>query len=121
MIGVVIPTLNEAEFLPALLSDLGQVVVPLDIVVADGGSTDRTLAVASTAGVGTIVAPRGRATQMNAGARAVAGRWLLFLHADSRLPPPARRALLTAVVDEPDLEAAVFAFAIDLTPGWKRF
>jgi len=121
IVGVVIPTLNEAEFLPALLADLRPVVVPLDIVVADGGSSDGTLAAASTAGVRTVVAPRGRAAQMNAGARAVAGRWLLFLHADCRLPPRARRALLTAVVDEPELDAAVFGFAIDLPPGWKHF
>jgi rSAM/selenodomain-associated transferase 2 len=121
VIGVVIPTLNEADLLPALLGDLRRVVVPLDIVVADGGSGDGTLAAASAAGVRTVVAPRGRAAQMNAGARAVAGRWLLFLHADSRLPPRARRALLTAVVDEPELDAAVFGFAIELPPGWKRF
>jgi rSAM/selenodomain-associated transferase 2 len=121
MIGVVIPTLNEAEFLPALLADLRRVVVPLDIVIADGGSTDGTLAAASAAGVRTVVAPCGRAGQMNAGARAANGGWLLFLHADSRLPAPARRALLTAVVDEPELQAAVFRFAIDLPPGWKRF
>jgi rSAM/selenodomain-associated transferase 2 len=121
VIGVVIPTLNEAEFLPALLGDLRRVVVPLDIVVADGGSTDGTLAAASTAGVRTVLVPRGRAAQMNAGARAVTGHWLLFLHADSRLPPRARRALLSAVVDEPELEAAVFGFAIDLPSAWKRF
>jgi len=121
MIGVVIPTLNEVEFLPALLDDLGRVLVPLDIVIADGGSSDGTLAAASGAGVQAIAAPRGRARQMNAGARAVAGHWLLFLHADSRLPPQARRALLHAVVDEPQLEAAVFGFSIDLPPGWKRF
>lgn len=121
MIGVVIPTLNEAEFLPALLGDLRRVAIPLDIVIADGGSTDGTLAAASAAGVRTMVAPRGRAGQMNAGARAAIGRWLLFLHADSRLPPQARRELLTAVVDDPELQAAVFAFAIDLPPGWKRF
>ncbi len=58
---------------------------------------------------------------MNAGARAVKGEWLLFLHADCRLPPPARRALLEGVVDAPELEAAVFRFAIDLPAGWKRF
>ena len=121
MIDVVIPTLNEAEFLPALLDDLRRVVVPLDIVIADGGSTDGTLAAASAAGVRTVMAPRGRASQMNAGARAAGGRWLLFLHADCRMPPRARRALLTAVVDDPELEAAVFGFAIDLPPGWKRF
>ena len=121
MIGVVIPTLNEAESLPALLDDLHRVVAPLDIVVADGGSTDHTIAVATTARIRTVAAPRGRAAQMNAGAQCVTGHWLLFLHADSRLPPRARRALLTAVVNDPDLEAAVFGFAIDLPSGWKRF
>ena len=121
MIGVVIPTLNEAEGLPGLLGDLHRVMVPLDIVVADGGSADDTLAAASAAGARVVTAPRGRATQMNAGARAVAGCWLLFLHADSRLPPRARRALLTAVVDEPELDVAVFGFAIDLPPSGKRF
>jgi rSAM/selenodomain-associated transferase 2 len=121
MIGVVIPTLNEAEFLPALLGDLRRCIPPLDIVIADGGSTDGTVVAASRAGVRNVVAPRGRAAQMNAGARVVAGRWLLFLHADTRVPPSARRALLAAIVDEPELEVAVFGFAIDLTPGWKRF
>jgi rSAM/selenodomain-associated transferase 2 len=121
MISVVIPTLNEADSLPALLSDLRRVVVPLEIIVADGGSTDGTLAAACAADVRAVAAQRGRAAQMNAGARAAAGRWLLFLHADTRLPSRARRALLTAMVDEPELEAAVFGFAIDLPPGWKRF
>ena len=121
MIGVVIPTLNEAGTLPALLADLRRVAVPLDVVVADGGSTDATRAAAAAGGARLLDAPRTRATQMNAGARAVKGEWLLFLHADCRLPPPARRALLEGVVDAPELEAAVFRFAIDLAGGWKRF
>jgi len=121
MIGVVIPTLNEAGTLPALLADLRRVAVPLDVVVADGGSTDATRAAAAAGGARVLAAPRARATQMNAGARAAKGEWLLFLHADCRLPPPARRALLEGVVDAPELEAAVFRFAIDLPAGWKRF
>ncbi len=121
MIGVVIPTLEEALWLPALLADLRRVVVPLDIVVADGGSLDGTLACAAAGGARTISVPRARARQMNAGARAARGEWLLFLHADARLPALARRALLAAVVDEPELEAAVFRFAIALPRGWKQF
>ena len=121
MIGVVIPALNEAQTLPALLADLRRVPVPLDVVVADGGSTDGTLAAAAAAGARGIAASRGRATQMNAGARAARGEWLLFLHADCRVPPLARRVLLAAVVDVPDLEAAVFRFAIDLPRAWRRF
>ena len=121
MIGVVIPTLDEADTLPLLLDDLRRVAVPLDVVVADGGSTDRTLAVAARGGARAVAASRGRGSQMNAGARAAGGDWLLFLHADTRLPAPARRALLDAVVNQPALEAAVFRFGIDLPPGWKRF
>jgi len=101
VIGVVIPALNEAQTLPALLADLRRVPVPLDVVVADGGSTDGTLAAAAAAGARGIAASRGRATQMN--------------------PPLARRVLLAAVVDVPDLEAAVFRFAIDLPRAWRRF
>ncbi len=123
MIGVVIPTLDEASYLPGLLADLQRVhpIVPLDVVVADGGSRDGTRRVAAAGGARAVVAPRGRARQLNAGAAAAGGEWLLFLHADSRLPPAARRALLAALVDEPELAAAVFRFAIDLPPPWKQF
>ena len=121
MIGVVIPTLDEATCLPPLLDDLRRVVVPLDIVVVDGGSSDGTPAVARSAGARAIAAPRGRARQLNAGAETARGQWLLFLHADCRLPPLARRALLAALVDEPDLQVAVFRFAVDLPPPAKGF
>ena len=121
MIGVVVPTLDEAARLQPLLDDLRRVVVPLDIVVADGGSSDGTPAVAQAAGARAIAATRGRARQLNAGAEAARGQWLLFLHADCRLPPLARRALLSALVDEADLQAAVFRFAVDLEPPAKGF
>jgi rSAM/selenodomain-associated transferase 2 len=123
VIGVVIPTLNEGPRLPGLLSDLRRLgsALPLDVVVADGGSGDTTAAAAAQGGVRLIATPSGRACQLNAGAAAVRGEWLLFLHADSRLPAAARRALLAALVDEPDLAGAVFQFAIELPAPWKRF
>src|SRR5437667_175501 len=96
-------------------------IVPLDVVVADGGSRDGTLAVAERAAARTLVGPAGRARQLNAGAAAARGEWLLFLHADARVPPAARRALLAAVVDAPVPQVAVFRFAIDLPAPWKRF
>jgi len=123
VIGVVIPALNEAQHLPGLLSDLRWLAcaVPVDVVVADGGSSDATAGATAQGGARLVATSRGRAQQLNAGAAAVRGDWLLFLHADSRLPPAARRALLAALVDEPDLDAAVFRFAIDLMGPGKRF
>lgn len=123
MIGVVIPALNEAGFLPDLLADLRGLArtLSVDVVVADGGSSDETPAAAAAAGARVLAAPRGRARQLNAGAEVARGEWLLFLHADSRLPAAARRVLLAAIVDEPDLSAAVFRFAIDLPAPWKAF
>lgn len=83
---VVIPTLNEAAALPTLLDQLRrQEGVALEIVVADGGSTDDTVARARAAGARIATAARGRATQMNAGARLATAAHLLFLHADSGL------------------------------------
>src|SRR2546428_1994212 len=88
VIGVVIPTLDEAMCLPPLLDDLRRVVVPLDIVVVDGGSSDGTPAVARSAGARAIAAPRGRARQLNAGAQAAPGPCIPLPATDLRPPPP---------------------------------
>ncbi|MCI0749183.1 MAG: TIGR04283 family arsenosugar biosynthesis glycosyltransferase [Nevskiales bacterium] len=87
-LSIIIPTLNEAAALPVLLSDLQQQNLRCQIIVADGGSTDGTVALAEQAGVLTVQAPRGRGSQMNAGAQLALGEFLLFLHADTRLPSP---------------------------------
>jgi rSAM/selenodomain-associated transferase 2 len=117
-VGVVIPTLNEASSLPGILGDLEQVELDLDIVVADGGSTDRTPAVAAERGTRLVRAARGRGRQLNAGAAQVATPWLCFLHADVRMPASARRAFRRAITDEVD--AAVWALAIDAAETWAR-
>lgn len=86
-LSVVIPTLDEAQALPALLAQLrAQQGLACEVVVADGGSTDDTAARAQAGGARVTAAPRGRGAQMNAGARLARGEFLLFLHADSRLP-----------------------------------
>jgi len=123
MIGVVIPTLNEAQTLPALLDDLRELttLLPLDLVVADGGSSDGTRARAATGGARVAAAPRGRARQLNWGAMVARGEWLLFLHADCRLGGDARTALLRALEPSAGVQAAVFRFAIDLPRFWRRF
>ena len=86
-LSVIVPTLNEAEGIVTQLSALQ----PLrrcgcEVIVADGGSSDGTRDLAAPLADRVIVARRGRASQMNAGARHARGDVLLFLHADTRLP-----------------------------------
>lgn len=82
-----IPTLNERQALPRTLGCLARQAGRCEIIVVDGGSTDGTREVAAAhAGTRVISAPKGRASQMNAGARPARGEWLLFLHADTVLP-----------------------------------
>jgi len=85
-LSVVIPTYNEKAALPKLLEQLSeQENVLLDIVVADGGSTDKTRSLAKVSGARVIRCDKGRGKQMNAGAQAAKGDLILFLHADSEL------------------------------------
>ncbi len=87
-VSVVIPTLNEEDGIRDTLA-AAAATHPHELIVVDGGSMDRTRAVATAAGCLVIEAPTGRAVQMNAGAAAATGDILLFLHADTRLPPDA--------------------------------
>lgn len=97
MISVVIPTYNESRALPATLTRLRQQSGDFEVIVVDGGSSDDTRQLAAREPrVRLLVAPKGRASQMNAGAALAAGTWLLFLHADTLLPDDA----LATIQDE---------------------
>jgi rSAM/selenodomain-associated transferase 2 len=90
MISVIIPTYNEERALPQTLPALFAQPGDYEVIVVDGGSTDRTSEIAAAhPGVQWLTAPKGRASQMNAGACIASGEWLLFLHADTLLPPGA--------------------------------
>lgn len=94
-LSIILPTLNEAAAIRATLAGLqalrGRGV---EVIVADGGSTDGTAALAAGWADRVLSAPRGRARQMNAGAGAAAGEVLLFLHADTHLPDGADSLVL---------------------------
>jgi rSAM/selenodomain-associated transferase 2/rSAM/selenodomain-associated transferase 1 len=115
-ISIIIPALNEAECLGQTVAGLiGQPGV--EVIVADGGSRDRTVPLATAAGAKIILAPPGRGSQQNAGARAAQGRVLLFLHADTRLPDGFATQIRDAL-GRPGIAAGAFRFAVDAT-GWR--
>ena len=92
-LSVVVPVLDEAETIADHLDSLAPLRAGgAEVIVVDGGSADDTLARARRGADRVLAAARGRARQMNAGAAAATGDVLLFLHADTRLPPRGRRA-----------------------------
>jgi rSAM/selenodomain-associated transferase 2 len=97
-LSVVIPVLNEAHGIEATLHALAELQQRgVEVVVVDGGSADNTTRLARQHVSAVLTAPRGRARQMNAGAAQARGAVLLFLHADTQLPPDADRLVLGAI------------------------
>ena len=116
MISVIVPTLNEIICLPQTLRQARAGLGPdVELIVADGGSTDGTADVAAHSGARVIPSSRGRGTQMNAGAAAARGDILLFLHADTLLPPQAG-ALIGAAMADPQVLGGNFRLQFD-APG----
>jgi len=100
MISVIIPALNESRALSATLDALFAQPGEFEVIVVDGGSTDATLDIAARyVGLRALRSARGRAEQMNAGAGVARGEILLFLHADTLLPPNAILELNALEVD----------------------
>lgn len=107
-ISVVVPVLDEAARIGGQLEALARLPGVHEVIVVDGGSRDGTVERVRAAGTARLLsAPRGRASQMNAGARAAEGEILLFLHADVRLPGDAARLVHGALAD-PRVVAGAF-------------
>ncbi|WP_341919170.1 TIGR04283 family arsenosugar biosynthesis glycosyltransferase [Polaromonas sp. YR568] len=99
-LSIVLPVLNEAAGLGAALRALAPLRARgAELIVADGGSGDRSAALAQAGGAYLVNAPRGRALQMNAGAAQARGEVLLFLHADTVLPTSADALISKALAD----------------------
>ena len=97
-ISVVIPVLNEEKTIAASLTAL-VALKPHEMIVVDGGSRDRSCEISEQLGAVVITGAPGRARQMNRGAEHATGDILLFLHADTRLPPAAFADIVAALED----------------------
>ena len=121
MITVIIPTLNEEQALPQTLAAI-PALDELEIIIVDGGSTDRTISIAETfcTQVPTaklVTSPAGRGRQMNEGAKASRGDALLFLHADTLLPTNVQVVIESALAD-PAVVAGRFDVCFDSPSAW---
>jgi rSAM/selenodomain-associated transferase 2 len=97
-VSILIPVLDEeGEIVDALTALAPLRARGVEVLVIDGGSRDGTVALARPLCDRVVVAPRGRALQMNAGAAASRGQVMIFLHADTRLPPDADRLVADAI------------------------
>lgn len=114
LLSVIIPTLNEESVIGATLA-CARAARNVEIIVADGGSHDRTRALAQAAGATVLRVDSGRAAQLNAGAARAGGQRLLFLHADTHVPAGYERAI-HEVLDEPSIVLGAFRFKTDM-PG----
>lgn len=116
IVTVVIPTLDEAARIGALVSSL---VRPgrdardgVEVIVVDGGSRDGTPELARAAGARVLESERGRARQLRLGSECASGDWIVFLHADTRLPEGWSEALARAAGD-PRCAGGAFGFRIE--------
>lgn len=100
-IAVIVPLLNEAEILPTLMNQLERLhQAGMQVIVVDGGSDDGTRERLAATAFHVIDGPRGRALQMNAGARHADAELLLFLHADTVLPDNSVQLIIDSNTDD---------------------
>jgi rSAM/selenodomain-associated transferase 2 len=111
-LSVIVPMLNEAAAIANTLGALRRGAPDAEIVVVDGGSVDASVAIARPLCDMLIVAPRGRARQMNAGARAAHGDALAFVHADT-IVPTTFAADIAAALSDPAVAGGRFDVELD--------
>ncbi len=102
-LSVVIPVLNAEKGLPACLAALIEgleVGLIRELVISDGGSTDKTLTIADEVGAVVVTGPASRGGQLQRGVQASAGDWVMLLHADTVLEPGWTEALMAHMSGE---------------------
>ena len=110
-VSVIVPTLDEADRIGALIDAL-RILGFEEIIVSDGASSDGTKGIAESAGAIVVAGPRGRGKQLQCGAAAASCDNLFFLHADS-MPPSNARAVIAQSLATPGVIAGCFRLAFD--------
>lgn len=113
---IVMPALNEAGRIRATVLSARARLPGVRLIVADGGSTDGTAAIAAAAGATVVTSARGRGVQCRAGADHAMAPWLLFLHADTLLPEEAGK-VIGRFTASPRAQVATFRLRFD-GGGW---
>jgi rSAM/selenodomain-associated transferase 2 len=118
--SIIIPTLNEQALIHSCISSIRRMDAGVEIIVADGGSTDGTDLIAGSNDVRPCRSQRGRGLQCNAGARLATGEVLIFLHADTRLPENAFERLADIFADG-RVQFGTFRISFDVNHWFLRF
>jgi rSAM/selenodomain-associated transferase 2 len=120
-LSIIIPTLNEEHEMGATLAAVARFGKNVEVIVVDGGSTDRTTEIARANGVRVISSDRGRGLQLQKGAMAANGEIFLFLHADTILPPDAASRIISVLGEEPAAIGGNFRIRFDGESFAARF
>ncbi len=113
ILSIIIPSFNEEEHCSHLLSQLVKLEIDKEIIVVDGGSTDRTLTILSEYGIKILQSSKGRGRQLSFGAKEAKGKYLLFLHADNYWKHPDHIDLQELIDEKTELASFPIEFDWD--------